>query len=445
MLIFIITQNHSNPLMHPPICYNGVIKKPGGVEMPKVKFSPAMLRNIKPSGDKGTWFSDTECKGLQLWAGISGENTWYVHYRQPDTRKLAYQKIGDADFFSVSQARDAARAFLADVQRGKTPWMKPEVTATPTLEAFIREKYAPWVLEHRRSGKETLAMLEQAFSVFYKKRLDEISVADLEEWRTKKRSERGSKASTLNRQVTALRAALNWALKRGIMENHLLIRFERLPEEDSDTKIRYLFPEERERLFAALGAREERIRAERDSHNEWLDGRKREALPSLRSGAFVDYLKPMLIVALNTGIRRRSLFRLLWSDIDFREEILTVRAETAKAGKEIHIPMNELLSRTLADWKAQTGGDGDELVFPSPKSGEVFNNVRRAWDGVLKAADIKKFRWHDMRHDFASQLVMKGVDLNTVRELMGHADLKMTLRYAHLAPRAKRAAVELLE
>jgi site-specific recombinase XerD len=106
--------------------------------------------------------------------------------------------------------------------------------------------------------------------------------------------------------------------------------------------------------------------------------------------------------------------------------------------------MNDLLTKTLVDWKAQTGGSDNGLVFPSPKSGEVFNNVRRAWEGVLRAAQIKKFRWHDMRHDFASQLVMKGVDLNTVRELMGHKDMKMTLKYAHLAPQVKRAAVKLL-
>jgi integrase len=256
----------------------------------------------------------------------------------------------------------------------------------------------------------------------------------LEQWRTRKRAERGSKASTLNRQVTALRAALNWGLKRGVFQSHLLTRFERLPEEDSDTKVRYLFPEEQTRLFAALDAREAGIMA----------GREREKMPDMQSPAFADYLKPMVIVSLNTGIRRGSLFRLLWGDVDLRERNLTIRAAIAKAGRDIQIPMNDLLTRTMAAWKEQTCTDENGLVFPSPKSGDVFDNVRRAWAGVLKEAGIENFRWHDMRHDFASQLVMKGVDLNTVRELMGHADMKMTLRYAHLAPKAKRAAVELL-
>jgi site-specific recombinase XerD len=107
--------------------------------------------------------------------------------------------------------------------------------------------------------------------------------------------------------------------------------------------------------------------------------------------------------------------------------------------------MNGTLTDTLKEWQKQTGGGGEKLVFPSPKSGEVMDNCKTAWARLLKDAGISNFRWHDMQHDFASQLVMNGVDLNTVRELMGHADLKMTLRYAHLAPSAKMKAVETLD
>ena len=74
-----------------------------------------------------------------------------------------------------------------------------------------------------------------------------------------------------------------------------------------------------------------------------------------------------------------------------------------------------------------------------------MGDCRSSWESLLKKANIQNFRWHDMRHDFASQLVMKGADLNTVRELLGHADIKMTLRYAHLAPDHKLRAVEMLE
>jgi len=93
----------------------------------------------------------------------------------------------------------------------------------------------------------------------------------------------------------------------------------------------------------------------------------------------------------------------------------------------------------LRGWHDQAA-EGAGLVFPG-KNGGAFNNVRRSWEGVLKAARIIGFRWHDQRHTFASKLVMAGVDLNTVRELLGHSDYAMTPRYAHLAPEHKAAAV----
>jgi site-specific recombinase XerD len=84
-----------------------------------------------------------------------------------------------------------------------------------------------------------------------------------------------------------------------------------------------------------------------------------------------------------------------------------------------------------------------DLVF-SNKNDERFDTIKKGWKTILDAAKIKNFRWHDLRHHFASRLVMSDVDLNTVRELLGHSDMTMTLRYAHLAPEHKANAVEKL-
>jgi integrase len=124
--------------------------------------------------------------------------------------------------------------------------------------------------------------------------------------------------------------------------------------------------------------------------------------------------------------------------VDLERSNLTVRGSGAKSGKTRHIPLNTEAAAALRTWLQQTSSEG--LVFKG-KDGARFTNTKKAWTGLLEDADITGFRWHDLRHHFASKLVMAGVDLNTVRELLGHSDLTMTLRYAHLAPEHKAAAV----
>jgi site-specific recombinase XerD len=84
-------------------------------------------------------------------------------------------------------------------------------------------------------------------------------------------------------------------------------------------------------------------------------------------------------------------------------------------------------------------------VFYDPKTGKPYKDVKRSFKTALRRSGIKDFHFHDLRHTFASHLVMAGVDLTTVKELLGHKDIKMTLRYAHLAPAHKKKAVEILD
>lgn len=116
---------------------------------------------------------------------------------------------------------------------------------------------------------------------------------------------------------------------------------------------------------------------------------------------------------------------------------------TAKSRRTRHIPLNREATAVLLGWRAQAETT-EGLVFVND-AGQRFDRVNSSWRRLLKDAEITGFRWHDMRHHFASRLVMGGVDLNTVRELLGHSDYAMTLRYAHLAPEHKLKAVEVLD
>lgn len=226
----------------------------------------------------------------------------------------------------------------------------------------------------------------------------------------------------------------------GFISEHPLIKLKQL-KVDTKGKVRYLSKDEARNLRNALEIREHRACLERDSANLWRTERKKPLHLNLREQTFTDHLKPMILVSLNTGIRRGELFGLTWKMVSFQSKTITVGADTAKTSETRHIPMNTEVLRTLKAWREQSGES--TFVFAGQGGGRM-EDVKSAWLKLLQEACITEFRWHDMRHDFASRLVMSGVPLNTVRDLLGHSDIKMTLRYAHLAPGTKAAAVDLI-
>lgn len=147
-------------------------------------------------------------------------------------------------------------------------------------------------------------------------------------------------------------------------------------------------------------------------------------------------LKSMVAIALNTGLRKGNLILLQWKDIDFQRNLIFI--EDTKAGEPFRIPINNIVVSTL-ERQPKYG----PYVF-SKKNGKPYGDPRKSFKQALEKAGIKDFRWHDLRHCFASYLVMSGVDIINVKELMGHKTIEMTLRYAHLAPEYKKSAVEIL-
>jgi integrase len=405
----------------------------------QARFTQTYVNSLKPA-DKPYWISDTGCQNLRLYIGSSGK-VWYALYRDANGKRQSH-KIGSASALTVAQAREEAVKITARVISGESVKKeKPEPTIT--YGDFLKEHYESWVTSSKKTGKETMQMLTAAFGFLFSTPIEDISIIEVEQWRTKQTQE-GRKAATTNRYITALKASLNWAVQCDIIKENPLARLKLRKEYDSDVKIRYLTDDERKRFMAALNAREAEMRAARTRHNEWASEREYELLPEI-TGEYADYLKPMILVALNTGIRQDNLFSLKWGDIDFSSQTIMLRAAVTKPGKTLYPSINSVAVKVLSAWRDQSPNTAaDALVFPSPKSGGKFTNCKSSWEALLKDAQIENFRWHDMRHDFASQLVMQGVDLNTVRELMGHASLAMTLRYAHLAPQNKLRAAEVL-
>ena len=164
--------------------------------------------------------------------------------------------------------------------------------------------------------------------------------------------------------------------------------------------------------------------------------------------ASLPHLRPILVTALNTGMRKGEILPLTWDQVDLTARI--IRLTDTKNGEGRDLPINDDLLATLQaiprHLHTQEGKDGRAegyscLYVFCDGTGQPFGNVRRSFETASREAEITDFRFHDLRHTFASWLVMNGTDLNTVKELLGHKTIEMTLRYAHLSPDHKRRAV----
>jgi len=137
-------------------------------------------------------------------------------------------------------------------------------------------------------------------------------------------------------------------------------------------------------------------------------------------------------------MRKGEILNLKWSNVDFRTGHILV--EETKNGEIRKVPINGKLTLTLESAKKVSSG---EYVFS--ENGTPYGDVKTGWWSALKRAKIEGFRFHDLRHTFGSRLGMAGVDIRTIQELMGHKDIKMTMRYSHPTPEHKKNAVKVLD
>lgn len=402
----------------------------------KTKITGKLIASLAPQ-EKTYRIHDTSQPGLFIRVLPSG----YASYMVTWARNKAVT-LGRVGKMTLEQARTESAQYLAEAHAHGEPLavsQERKVEGMPTFESFLTNHFDPWSKTHHRDAINGCRAIRKSFADLLTLRLDEIDARCVEQLRTTWLAG-GLTPASANRNMTRLRGVLTRAVEWGVLEAHPMAKLKRL-KVDSRGRVRYLAPDEEKALRDAMTEREAAICAERENANKWRADRKKDLMVDLNKLHFADHLRPLVIISMNTGMRRGEVFNLTWTDIDLKNKIITVEGITSKSGQTRHVPINKELLEILTNWKNQTSDKG--FVFPG-KDGHRLDNVKKSWDGLLTRAKIEGFRWHDLRHTFASKLVMVGVPLNTVRELLGHSDLAMTQRYAHLAPDIKAAAVELI-
>jgi integrase len=146
------------------------------------------------------------------------------------------------------------------------------------------------------------------------------------------------------------------------------------------------------------------------------------------------HLKPLASFALATGMRQANVTGLRWNQVDLKRKVAWIHADESKSEKAIGIPLSDEAVQIL---QAQVGLSA-EWVFPykgrGRKQGQPLTKIKRAWQEALKRAQIEDFTWHGLRHTWASWHVMSGTPLEVLQKLGGWNDLRMVMRYTHLAP-----------
>ena len=368
--------------------------------------------------------NDTEISGFHARISPKGAIKYYFYYRL--NGKQRNYLVGSADSMTPAQARDLAKekaglvASGVDVQVQRVEERKAEVRRSLTLGKYLEEHYKDYLFAmNPKTAKQSYQSIANTFAFLADKPLEDIKAWDIQQWVTDKRK-LGRAPATIEYTFNRLKAALNRAVEWEFIESHNLSSV-KIAKEDN-TRIRYLSESEEAALLSALAAREAQLCEDNDSHQ------------------YADFFTPLITLAMHTGMRKGEMLTLRWESVSFENRYLTILSENAKSKKKRTIPMNDTVFNMLSQWRAQNLNE--EYVFVH--EGKRVSFFQYPWQNLLKSAGISNFRFHDLRHHFASKLVMAGVDLNVVRELLGHADLKMTLRYAHLAPAHTAAAVQLI-
>lgn len=400
--------------------------------MAEIRSSIARAAVAKDTPAKPYEVRSERVRGLILRVQPTGGRTFYVEVRRGKRLKL-----GPAGVLTLKAAEERAKKALLDPDAAIAEReQKASLQAGDTLDDYIDAHYRPHALARLKNGAKTVARVKATWPTLLGKRPHEITKPMVDRLRDQRVLD-GVEPATVNRDLNTLRSVLaHWSKNTG--HANPLAGIKPLKVAD-DEVIRYLTPDEEKRLRQALAERD-RIAAEgRRSANAWRQERGYELLPEITG--YCDHMTPMVLLSINTGLRQGELFAATWEQVDIERRTLTVLASHAKGNATRTVPLND---EAIAVLQAIKPEKANGLLFPSPKTGAQFDNIKKAWAEIAKKADLADLRWHDLRHHFASMLVMRGVSLYVVQKLLGHATPKMTMRYAKLAPDALADAVAVL-
>ena len=334
-------------------------------------------------------------------------NVWWLRYAGPDGKVIrestGFEKFRDAEALLLKRK--------SDIKEGKAPEIRKIINCTFNE---LADRYIQWMTGRHRSAYNKACVINQMRESFGNKRLREFTYQLVEQFQTdlmakqqEKKSFQHLKPATVNKGIGILKAMLKKAVDWSLLDESIhktISKVKHLPE--NNKRLRYLTTEEAASLVSQC-----------DQH-----------------------LKPVVTFALNTGCRLGEILSLKWDQVDLKHGFILL--DITKTDSRREIPINATLKGVL---QGLTRRLDVPYVFFEPTTGKPFQRLKRSFPTALKRAGIRDFKFHDLRHTFASHLVMSGIDITTVSRLLGHKSLTMTLRYAHLAPNHVVKALDVLD
>ncbi len=320
--------------------------------------------------------------------------SWTIDYRTSEGKRIQKTVKGAlSKTDAIAALRDALKEEFQGVES------TPCISFSEYSDLFLENYSVP----NKRSWKCDYYALNAHLKPFFKSfRLHEVTPLHIEKFRAEK-LRAGLARSSTNRLLALLKRMFSVAEEWDYVKGNP-VKAVRMFSERENMRERVLTEDEERRL--------------------------------LKESA--DHLKPIITVALNTGMRKNEILTLTWNQVDLGERL--IRVVKTKSGRSRSVPVNDTLYRVLKVFPKM----GKPIhVFPDPKTGKPYKEVRTSWEGACRRAGIK-LRFHDLRHTFACRLVQRGCDIETLRALLGHHSISITERYVHTNEKQKREAVGLL-